>query len=85
MWGTLHDLRADASIGAAQCGWDDHVGATLLDSPMPPPRVGYYYVVRGDAPRLSAGTLDNVPGLNPPEGRDQQMATGGGQACGDLP
>ena len=54
------------------------MGTTLLDPSIPPPGVGYYYIIRGEAPQLEAGTLDNVPGLTAPEGRDQAVGTAGG-------
>jgi hypothetical protein len=85
MWGTVDDLRANASIGGAQCGWEDNPGTTLLESSIPPPGVAYYYVIRGDAPQMPAGTLDNVPGTAPPEGRDEEVGTAGGSSCGDMP
>ncbi|MDH3785603.1 MAG: PKD domain-containing protein, partial [Acidobacteriota bacterium] len=85
MWGTLDDLRANGSIGGAQCGWEDNPATTLLEPSIPPPGVAYYYVIRGDAPQMPAGTLDNVPGMTPPEGRDQEVGTAGGSSCGDMP
>jgi len=86
MWGTLDDLRATASVGAAECGWENNSGTTLADTSDPPPGVGYYYVIRGDAPQMTAGTLDNPPGLAmPDEGRDAEVGTAGGSTCGDMP
>jgi len=86
MWGTLDDLRANGSVGNAQCGWEDLAGTTLLQSTTPPVGVGYYYIIRGDALAMQAGTLDNVPGMTgPDEGRDAEAGTAGGYACADMP
>ena len=86
MWGNLADLHAEGTVGDAQCGWEDHQATSLVEPSIPSPGVGYYYILRGDAPQLQAGTLDNVPGLVAvPEDRDQEVGTAGGSTCADMP
>lgn len=84
--GDVASLRVNGGIGGGDCDVDDVEVTSHTDSEIPSPGAAFYYVVRGDADTISAGTYDNPPGnASPDEGRDAEAGSAGGNPCTDRP
>ncbi len=82
MRGDLAGLRLSASVGDASCAKAANPGTTWSDPLVPAAGGGFYYLIRGEAPGMEAGTYDSAGG--PPQGaeaRDSEVGTAGGTVC----
>lgn len=84
--GDVATLRTTGGIGAGDCDADDVAVTTHMDVDLPAPGAAFYYVIRGDADAIPAGSYDNPPGSSSAdEGRDAEVGSAGGSACSNRP
>lgn len=83
--GDLAALRGNGSIGDASCVDDDLPNSTRVETAVPAPGQGFYYVIRADGAGMAPGTYDDPEGAGLLHTRDDDVGTEGGNGCGDVP